>query len=136
MCGKTDARSHYNHWHFEMLIGPRTVGPDPYEWAVPDKDLLDMLYGWAVERDQDPSFWAKMAGLDKPPKEQEDFDVISDVEQRHNWLAWWNWRDTVAGIPLLPVWSPGHADDTLGPDVCMDAKDMPVPLPTDEGAVG
>jgi hypothetical protein len=104
--GTAEPEDHFNHWHFEMLVGPRPGGVSPYVWQVPDAALLDRLNALAVARDQDPLFWERFAGLKAVPTQSSDFDGIEDAE---DWKVWWSRRDEAPGIPLLPIWSPAEA---------------------------
>ncbi|MGI8330419.1 hypothetical protein ACRYCC_10685 [Actinomadura scrupuli] len=128
--GTLEMKVHADHWHFEVLSGGRPAGKGDYVWQVDDENLLDRLYELAVARDEDDTFWAKMAGLREAPRAAEDFNGIKDGE---HWRTWWQrGRNGPTGVSLLPVWTRQLATDTLGPRNCMDPRDMPVPA-TDEG---
>jgi hypothetical protein len=117
MNGTLDALHHNDHWHFEILAGPRPAGADPYVWQVRDPGLLDRLRALAVERDADPRFWKKLAGLDAVPDAPEDFDAVP-VGDPEDWKRWWERRNGSAGIPLLPVWHTDEASETYDHDSC------------------
>lgn len=120
--GVVDAEGHNDHWHFEVLVGERPADADPYVWQVPEDDLLSSLYRLAKQRDEDPSFWAKIANLSEVPQTAEDFEELPDAE---DWMAWWELREG-GGIPLLPVWAPSEEGRTFGPDRCFEPKrDVP-----------
>jgi hypothetical protein len=120
MNGVVDAGGHFDHWHFEVLVGPRAFEGALYTWAVPRADLLDLLRAWAVRRDQDPAFWKKIAGLDKVPTSGDDFKHLTDAA---DWQEWWKLRTAPGGIPLLPVWAPSRAADTFGAGECWDPEE-------------
>lgn len=129
MDGIVDAAGHNDHWHFEVLPGraPGSVGQ--YAFQVADPDLLARLRIWAVARDQDPTFWSKIAGLTAVPTKLEDFDRLADAE---DWKHWWGrghaaadeetYPRSEAGISLLPVWAPTEARNTFDVNGCWDPE--------------
>lgn len=123
MDGIMDAAGHNDHWHFELLIGPRSSGAGQFIWQVPDGALLDKLRELAVKRDDDDEFWLRFAGLEKVPNQLSDFDELEDAE---DWKRWWNRRNEAAGIPILPVWAPQEAQRTNIARECWEpAGDFP-----------
>jgi len=123
MDGVIDAKGHNDHWHFELLVGQRPAGADPYVWAVPDGDLLGKLRELAVMRDADEEFWYRFAGLEKVPTDPKDFDSLPDAD---DWRRWWNRKNEPCGIPLLPVWAPEQARRTnLATQCWQPAGDFP-----------
>lgn len=117
--GRVDVLGHNDHWHFEMSVGDRASGVDPYLWQASDPDLLSHLYALAVERDKNIAFWRTMAGpLKDPPTQESDFSNVRDAE---NWQRWWSWghgSKSEAGLPLLPVWAPAAENLTRGSQTC------------------
>lgn len=133
MDGVIDAAGHNDHWHFELLVGRRPAGLDPYAWQVADADLLDKLHQLAVARDADPVFWERFAGLDKVPTAEADFDGLADA---NDWKRWWNRRNEPPGIALLPVWAGSEAKRTYKANQCWEPKgDFPNVFEPGETAV-
>lgn len=131
MDGVIDAAGHNDHWHFEMIVGPRPGAQGDFVWQVKDPALLDTLHALAAARDADPAFWEKFAGLDAVPTQESDFDGIQDEE---HWKRWFRRRSEPCGTPLLPVWAPQLADRTFQANSCWAPKgDFPEIFQPGEG---
>lgn len=123
-----EPRSHHNHLHADYLPHAVQNCIEPLVWAVRDTDDLSArLHALALQRDADPGFWFKLAGLEQVPTSAADFLTLRRVyrsipgpqieRQIRAWQFWWNQR-AVSGIPLLPVWNPALALETRDALVC------------------
>ena len=127
-----DPSGHNDHWHFEVLVGPRPGTGNGYFWQAAVADLFSELYRLGKERDANLSFWQKMAGLNKVPDKPEDFDELPDAD---DWKAWWALRTPEGGLPLLPIWAPEVAKDTFNANECMEPRRVE-PRVTEPGTTG
>lgn len=122
LAGKHD-KAHSDHIHFEVAVTELLTKVGDFVWVAQDTpDLFSRLYELAIQRDNDPFFWLRMAGLDDVPKDETSFDQLAQkgvkVNERERWKDWWARRQSKEGIPLLPIWSPDFAPITRDFDSC------------------
>lgn len=135
-----EPRAHHNHLHADYLPHAVQNCTDPLVWSLANvDDLAARLHALAIQRDADPNFWRKLAGLEAVPTAASDFDTLRQTYRRlpaeqiarqvRGWQRLWSLRET-QGIALLPVWNPALALDTRDALVCGIGRVVPEGVPT------
>jgi hypothetical protein len=142
--GTVEHKDHHDHWHFYLLPNRQlTVGPYSFRAKKKTSELsnesneeqdaehnpFEYLLELAEKRDQDPLFWKTMTGREMVPATEDDFNGLDGEE---DWKQWWRWRNSDAGIPLLPVWDPELEPQTMSHDICLEPRFPPAPLYNDD----